>query len=70
MVIRFSPHYRHCTIQLLDKDEAYHLVGKGHLGKGEFVIGLGIDIGRETVWASDDEDEAFADGLHLLLHIF
>ena len=70
MVVWLSPHNRHGTIQLLNKDEAYHLMGKSHLGKGEFVVCLGIDIGRKSVRAANDEDEAFANGLHLLLHIF
>ena len=70
MVIGFAPHYCHGTIELLDKDEAYHLVREGHLGEGQFVAGFSVDVGREAVGATYDEDKALVDGLHFLLHIF
>ena len=69
MVIRLSSHDGHGAIELLDEDEAHHLVGEGHLGEGNLLDGLGIDFGREAVGTAYDEDEALADGVHLLLHV-
>lgn len=69
VVIWLSPHDGHGPIELLDKDESYHLVGEGHLGERQLLAGLSVNVGRKAVGSSDDEDEALADGLHLLLHV-
>ena len=69
VVIWLSPHDGHGPIELLDKDESYHLVGEGHLGERQLLAGFGIHVGRKAVGPSDDEDEALADGLNLLLHV-
>ena len=55
------------TVELLGEDEADHLVGEGHGGKGELVVGAGIDLGGESVGASDEEDEAAGGGVVLAL---
>lgn len=69
VVIWLSPHDGHGPIELLDKDESYHLVGEGHLGERQLLAGLSVNVGRKAVGSSDDENEALADGLHLLLHV-
>ena len=32
------------SIELLDEDETNHLMGEGHWGKGDFLVGSGIDF--------------------------
>ena len=68
-MIWLSPHDGHGPIELLDKDESYHLVGEGHLGERQLLAGFGIHVGRKAVGSSDDENEAFTDGVHPLLHV-
>ena len=55
------------TVELLDKDNAYHLVGKGHLRKGYLALGKGVNLGGEAIGTSDDKDETAAHGVHPLL---
>ncbi len=56
------------SIELLDEDETNHLVGEGHWGKGDFLVGSGIDFGRKAVRSSNDEDESLGNGVLLLLN--
>ena len=56
------------TVELLGEDEADHLVREGHWGKGELLVGSGIDLGREAVGASDEEDKATCEGVLLALY--
>ena len=56
------------SIELLNEDETNHLVGEGHWGKGDFLVGSGIDFGREAVRSSNDEDESLGNGVLLLLN--
>ena len=56
------------SIELLNEDETNHLVGEGHWGKGDFLVGPGIDFGRKAVRSSNDEDESLGNGVLLLLN--
>lgn len=56
------------SIELLNEDETNHLVGEGHWGKGDFLVGSGIDFGRKAVRSSNDEDESLGNGVLLLLN--
>ena len=56
------------SIELLDEDETNHLVGEGHWGKGDFLVGPGIDFGRKAIRSSNDEDESLGNGVLLLLN--
>lgn len=56
------------TIELLNEDETNHLVGEGHWGKGDFLVGPGIDFGRKAIGSSNDEDESLGNGVLLLLN--
>ena len=56
------------TVELLCEDEADHLVGEGHRGKGELLVGSCIDLGREAVGAPDEEDKATCEGVLLALY--
>lgn len=58
------------AVELLGKEEADHFVGEGHAGEGHFFAGACIDIGREAVGASDDEDKPLADGMLLVAEAF
>ena len=68
-MIGFSPHDGHGAVKLFDEDEAYHLVGEGHLGKRELLVSPLIYIGREPVWTAYDEDKTLADCVHLVFQI-
>lgn len=56
------------SIELLNEDETNHLVGEGHWGKGDFLVGSGIDFGRKAIGSSNDEDESLGYGVLLLLN--
>lgn len=56
------------SIELLNEDETNHLVGEGHWGKGDFLVGPGIDFGRKAIGSSNDEDESLGNGVLLLLN--
>ena len=56
------------SIELLDEDETNHLVGEGHWGKGDFLVGPGIDFGRKAIGSSNDEGESLGNGVLLLLN--
>ncbi len=43
------------AIELLGENKAHHLMRKGHLREGKFLVGTSIDIGRESVRTADDE---------------
>ena len=45
MMIRLATKYRHGAINLLDKHEADHLMGKGHLREGNFLLRRLVDTG-------------------------
>ena len=49
MVIGFAAQDGHGTVELLDKDEAYHLVGKGHRRKRNLLLGGRVDGLAEAV---------------------
>lgn len=53
------------AVELFDEDEAYHLMGERHAGKGDHRLGTFIDCFGETVRSADDEDEVAACGLTL-----
>ena len=57
------------AVVLLDKEEAHHLVGEGHGGQGDLVVGALIDIGGEAVGASHNEDYALGRAVVLTLYI-
>ena len=44
------------TVDLLNEHKTDHLVGKGHRGEGDLLVGSLIDGRAETVRATDDED--------------
>ena len=46
------------AVDLFCECEANHLVREGHSRERELLVGALIDSGGETVWASNDEDEA------------
>ena len=56
------------SIELLNEDETNHLVGEGHWGKGDFLVGSGIDFGRKAIRSSNNEDESLGNGVLLLLN--
>ena len=58
MVIRFALDDGASTIERLGEDEAHHLVGEGHLGEGNLLVGSAIDGIGETVWATNDKDKS------------
>lgn len=49
---------------MLYEEETHHLVREGHAREGDHAVGALIHAGRETVWSSDEHDEA-AGGLLL-----
>lgn len=67
MVVRFAAEDGEGAVKLLGKEEAYHLVGEGHLRQGKHFIGAVVDCLREAVRAANDEYKAFAPRRHFLL---
>ena len=45
-----------CAVELLGKDDAYHLVREGHAREGYLAVGCGVHGIGEAVRATDDED--------------
>ena len=43
MVVRFAAEDGEGAVKLLGKEEAYHLVGEGHLRQGKHFIGAVVD---------------------------
>ena len=68
MVVGFVVEDGEGAVELLGEDEADHLVREGHGGKGELLVGSGIDLGGEAVGTTNEEDEAACDGVLLALH--
>lgn len=58
VVIRFSADDGARPIYLFCEDEAHHLVGEGHPGQRNLLVGPVVDAFGKAVRASDDEDEA------------
>lgn len=48
------------AVELLDEDEAYHLMGERHAGKGDHRLGTFVYSLREAVGTTDDEYEVAA----------
>ena len=60
-MIRFSPDDLESPVDLLDEQQADHLVGKGHAGEGEFEIGPLAQLRGQAEGAADEKDDvAFA----------
>ena len=57
MVIRFTFYNSARAIDGLGEDEAHHLVGEGHPGERNLLVGAVVDGLRETVGAADDEHQ-------------
>lgn len=57
MMIRFPIQDCHRTIDLLDKEEANHLVGEGHLAERQLLVRDFIESFAEPVWSTDDEHQ-------------
>ena len=69
MVIRLVIQDCHGAIDLLDEDEADHLVGERHPAERNLFLRRAIDRLAETVGATDDEDQALRDTVHFLLDV-
>ena len=63
VVIRLTFYNSTCAIERLCKDEAYHLMREGHLGKGDLLVGAVIYSLRETVGTSDNKHESSGSSL-------
>lgn len=70
MVIGFIPQNRERAVELFRKEKAYHLVGEGELGQGEFRVGPFFHGVAESERSADDKETAFAARVHLFLHEF
>lgn len=69
VVVRLASQDGHGTVNLLDEDEANHLVGEGHPGEGNLFLCRQINHGRESVRTADDEDDATRAVVLEFLHI-
>ncbi len=58
VVIRLSADDGARPVYLFGEDEAHHLVGEGHPGQRNLLVGPVVDASGKAVRASDDEDEA------------
>ena len=57
-MVRFVANDLETAIDLLQQDDAHHLMGEGHGGKGKFEICPPADCGRQPQRAAYDEDDA------------
>ena len=48
------------TVELLRKNRSHHLMGEGHLAKGDLAGCLGIHLGAESVGSAYDEADCFS----------
>ena len=69
VMVRFSTHDGHGSVELFYEDEPYHLMGKCHFGERKLFVGSSVDIGGKSIGTANDEDKALADSVHLVLHI-
>ena len=67
MVVRLVAQDGEGAVELLDKDEAHQLVGKGHFAQRDLLVGAVIDLLGESVWAAHDEHQALAAAGHAAL---
>lgn len=44
VVVRLSLDDGHGAVELFDEDESDHLVGEGHAGEGDFVVGALVNL--------------------------
>ena len=69
MVVGTAVQDAHGPVELLHEDEAHHLMGEGHAREGDFLLRRFVHPPGKTVRAAHHEDQPFADGVHLPLHI-
>lgn len=69
-MIRFVAQNRKASVQLLNKKQTHHLMGKRHGGKRNFALCFFVHLVTETVRAANDENKGFYAGIHLLLQFF
>ena len=66
MVVGLAAEDGHGAIDLLDDEEAHHLVGEGHARERELLVGAGVDLRREAVGAADGQYQGRRQVYHLL----
>ena len=59
MMIRFALQNGEGAVKLLDEDEPHHLVAEGHGRERQIGVGSVVDLLREAVGPTDDENDAF-----------
>lgn len=70
MMIGFAFQNGEGAVQLFDENQPHHLVRKRHRRKRHFGVGLGIDILRKSVWATNHKNDALAARSHEFFEIF
>ena len=55
-MIRFAFQDGEGTVELLDENQAYHLVAEGHGRERYFGVGAVVNLLREAVRSAHDED--------------
>ena len=68
-MIRFAIHDREGTINLLDKEKAYHLMREGHLGQSDLFGSRRIDPIGESIGTADDKNQSFVGRMHFLFEV-
>ena len=56
-VIRFVPGDFNSPVDLLDQDQAYHLMGQGNAAKGDAFIGFSANDVAEAEGSANDEGD-------------
>lgn len=69
MMIRLTAQDRHCAVELLDEQQADHLMAECHLAEGDLRVSMLIDRLAESVRSADDEGQPACGGVQPLLQL-
>ena len=70
MVIRLAFQDGEGAIELLDENQAYHLVAEGHGRERYFGVGTVVNLLREAVRSAHDEDQPLGSRCYLFFKAF
>ena len=68
MMVWFAVEDGHGSVNLFHEQHAYHLVGERHAAEAYLFVPTLVNVFREAVRPSDDEDQSLRTCRHLLLH--
>ncbi len=70
MMVGFAFQNGEGAVKLLNENQPHHLMAEGHGRKRHFGVGAVVDLLREAVWPSNDENQSFCPRNHLFFKAF